>query len=133
VPHRTGGLFDGIVNIRGDLQLCVSLARLLGIPSERPKDAGDEADSRHGQQLNRMIVVHQGLDRWVFPVDEVSEVHRVPTEKIVSPPATVKRSSAHIARGVFSWKDKQVGCLDASRLFASLADAISPQSFAHNG
>ncbi len=33
VPHRTGGNLEGIVNIRGELQLCVSLARLLNLPS----------------------------------------------------------------------------------------------------
>ena len=127
VPHRTGGLLDGIVNIRGDLQLCVSLARLLGIPSQQ---GNDQAKTPAGglKRLDRMIVVQQGHDRWVFPADEVSEVHRVPTDEIVPLPATVERSAARISRGVFTWKDKQVGCLDTSRFFAALKNLIWERS-----
>ena len=133
VPHRTGGLFEGIVNIRGDLQLCVSLGRLLGIPGDgRRNDAVESRADRPARRSDRMIVVQQGHDRWVFLADEVSEVRRIPKSNVVPPPATVERSSARIARGVFAWNDKQVGCLDTIRLFASLADAISPQSFTRN-
>jgi len=129
VPHRTGGLFDGIVNIRGDLQLCVSLARLLGIPSEgQRRDTGEALADRQGRRSARMIVVQQGHDRWVFPADEVSEVYRVPTSRIVAPPATVERSSARIAHGVFAWKNTQVGCLDSPRFFAALQNMIWERS-----
>ena len=34
ITHRRGGVLEGIVNIRGQLQLCVSLMRLLGIDAE---------------------------------------------------------------------------------------------------
>jgi chemotaxis-related protein WspD len=33
LPHRHGGLLLGLVNERGELLICVSAARLLGIPS----------------------------------------------------------------------------------------------------
>ena len=34
VPHRTSGVLLGVVNVRGELLICVSLARVFGIESE---------------------------------------------------------------------------------------------------
>lgn len=36
IPHRTNEILIGLVNIRGELELCVSLGGLLGIKSEFP-------------------------------------------------------------------------------------------------
>src|SRR5258707_976653 len=33
LPHRRGGVAPGLVNVRGELLVCVSAARLLGVPS----------------------------------------------------------------------------------------------------
>jgi len=75
VCHIAPALNSGIVNIRGQLQVCVRLEGLLGLPA--PAEGIPVATS-----TARLLVVERagdrGPDRWVFRVDEVAGVHRVP-------------------------------------------------------
>jgi chemotaxis-related protein WspD len=112
VPHR-GGLLAGLVNIRGELHLCIRLARLLGIVE------GEADPGKH-----RLLVVRRDNDRWVFPVDAVDRVHRVPAHELTSVPATVGRSTRTLTRGVFARRDHSVGLLDDGRLFDSLRTGL---------
>lgn len=105
VPGRSG-LLAGIVNIRGELHLCARLAKLLGIDGTGVPD--------------RLLVVRGGSDGWVFPVDEVARVRRVPRRDIAPVPATVGRASSHLSRGVFTWDNRTIGILDGERLFEAL-------------
>lgn len=113
VPHRTGSHLEGIVNIRGELQLCVSLVRLLGLSS----DAKESLES-NGQQ--RFLVAEHGRQRWVFPVDEVSGVHHLGVRQRTEVPATLRRSARSLSRDVYDWDGKYVCRLDADRVFADL-------------
>jgi chemotaxis-related protein WspD len=145
VPHR-GGLLAGLVNIRGELCLCVHLAKLLGVEPRSPTPKGPVAlpPSRNGPRAlgladgtadrspavadaarqatpqARLLVVCREEERWVFPVDAVEKVVRVPRAEVARPPATVGRAVAHLARGVFSWRGRPIGLLDDARLFEAL-------------
>jgi chemotaxis-related protein WspD len=110
VPHRAG-LLAGLVNVRGELHLCVRLAQLLGIESSAEKV---EEKSR------RLLVVRDDGERWVFPVDEVDQVHRLPAHELSRLPATVGRAARHLTHGVFAWRGRKVGSLDVERLFQAL-------------
>jgi chemotaxis-related protein WspD len=114
VPYRAG-LLAGLVNIRGELALCVHLAKLLGI--EAPAN-GPPANGR--AVASRLLVVRRDPDRWVFPVDAVDQVYRVPRQDFGPPPATVGRAAAHLTRGVFPRNGRSVGLLDDGRLFEAL-------------
>jgi chemotaxis-related protein WspD len=118
VPHRAG-LLAGLVNIRGELQLCVHLTKLLGMnpPPAPPPADGEPRDTRSSR---RFLVVRREADRWVLPVDAVERVCRVARRDIHRAPATVQRATAHIASGVFSWEGRPVGLLDEARLFEAL-------------
>jgi chemotaxis-related protein WspD len=123
VPHR-GGLLAGLVNVRGELYLCVRLDRLLGIHRKeeggRPKEEsanGRPADPSLG---SRLLLVRREADRWVFPVDEVAQVYRFPAAALTRAPATVARASSRLTRGVLAWKGRSVGCLDEGWLFQAL-------------
>ena len=132
VPYRAG-LLAGLVNIRGELCLCVHLAKLLGVDS-RPavEDRRDKPGGPHGERrgsptpspggpgTSRLLVVQRGAERWVFPVDGVDQVRRVPRRELGPPPATVSRAVAHLARGVFPRDGRPVGLLDDARLFEAL-------------
>jgi chemotaxis-related protein WspD len=107
VPHR-GGLLAGLVNIRGELGLCVHLGKLLGTDEAGPSRSA------------RMLVVRREAERWVFPVDAADQVVRLPRRDLGPPPATVGRSSAHLTRGVFLWEGRTVGLLDDGRVFDTL-------------
>src|SRR5262245_12198327 len=149
IPHRAG-LLAGLVNIRGELHLCVHLARLLGSggreapplspsplvgegrgggggnhsPPPHPspiKGEGDRgADAPRSPGTGRMLVVRREGECWVFPADEVDQVHRFPAAALGPVPATVGRSGAHLTRGVFGWQGRSIGYLDDARLFHAL-------------
>src|SRR5262245_38897595 len=112
VPFRAG-LLAGLVNIRGELHLCVRLDQLLGLAS------ADGAPARR-----RLVVVRREAAGWVFPVDEVDRVHRFPTSDLTDVPATVGRAVARFSRGVFPWQGRAVGYLDDGRLFEALRARI---------
>jgi chemotaxis-related protein WspD len=131
VPHRAG-LLSGLVNIRGELHLCVRLAQLLGITRLDDGRRTQDEKGRNGSSVppsssssgSRLIVVGQGGDRWVFPVDEVDQVYRFSTGELTGAPATLARSSGRLTQGVFVWRERSIGYLDDGRLFQALRARI---------
>lgn len=122
VPHRSGAELAGIVNIRGQLQVCILLEGLLGLPA--PAVGIPVAAS-----TARLIVVERagdrGAERWVFRVDEVAGVHRVPGQSLRDVPATISGAGTRATTALFSWHDRTVGLLDVSRLLDGLHGRIS--------
>jgi chemotaxis-related protein WspD len=113
IPHRRDRSLIGIVNIRGDLQLCLSLRNLLEIElGETVEPAPGSADL-----TGWLLVTEQEGGRWALAVDEVAGVWRVPCSGLSNAPATVTGSQSSAARGVFIEEDKRVGVLDADQLF----------------
>jgi chemotaxis-related protein WspD len=113
VPHRRDRILKGLVNIRGELQLCLSLRDLLGI-------AAEESAPGRPDLTGWLLVTEQGGSRWALAVDEVAGVVRVPRAAVSNTPATVAGSPASAAQGVFLGDVKRVGCLDTERLFAMI-------------
>lgn len=113
IPHR-GGLLAGMVNIRGELQLCVRLDLLLGTTVV----AGDDED------LRRLVVIRRESEGWVFAADEVDQVHRVLVPDLSSAAPTLARSHGKLTRGVFPHENRSVGLLDDARLFQALRERL---------
>ena len=109
--HPPDGLLAGLVNIRGDLHLSVSLARLLNLD---PAPVGDAAK-------RRLLVTAGDGGRWVFPADDVAGVRHVRHADRKPPPDT---AAGGFVDGVFDWNGRAVGILDATRLFAELARKV---------
>jgi chemotaxis-related protein WspD len=130
IPHR-GGLLAGLVNIRGELHLCVHLAQLLGgkaggteAGGAGKRSGGDGPEQAAPVAQARLIVVQSEGNNWVFPVDEVDQVYRFPAAELTGAPATLARSAGRMTRGVFTWQDRSVGYLDDARLFQLLRTRI---------
>ena len=124
VPHRTAGVLEGLVNIRGQLQLCVSLPALLGLEATPP--AVDQVDE--GTTTARLLVVERGDapgGRWVCRVEEVGGVHRAARSALRAMPSTVSQASSRFCRALFEWQDRTVGLLDEGRVFAGLDEQIA--------
>lgn len=127
IPHRRGGVLEGIVNIRGQLQLCVSLPRLLGIDvhqADRPVPVIDESEPSGGTSA-RLLVIEDREDRWVIAVDEVAGVHSVPRSQLRAVPSTVGQAGSRHAEALVDWRDTVVGFLDADRLLEHLRAELS--------
>jgi chemotaxis-related protein WspD len=113
IPHRRHGVLLGLVNIRGELLLCVSMGRLLGL------DQGASAE-RLRTYYDRLFVVLWDGKRLVFPADEVHGIHRFHSEEVTSPPTTIAKADLTFTRGVFSWQERMVGLLEPELLFSTL-------------
>ena len=120
LPHRRNAALLGLVNVRGQLLICVSLAQLLGVTE-------DMAAGTSGQ---RMVVIRGAGGRVVLPVDEVQHNCRFHDGDLLATPATTRRQLATFTTGLIK-ADKIGGggglaaLLDGDRL----ADAVE-QSFA---
>jgi chemotaxis-related protein WspD len=114
VPHRRERLLRGLVNVRGELQMCVSLAELLGVTAA-PAAVGTQAT-----QSGWLLVAENEQGRWAFSVDEVAGVHRLPRDQLRVVPVTVAQAKQAFTQGVFLEGDQRVGLVDADRLFRTL-------------
>jgi chemotaxis-related protein WspD len=115
LPHRQHRAVLGVVNVQGELLVCLSLAHLLGF------EAGTAArDDRVRHDLPRLLVVSRSEEHAVFPVDEVDGVHRFASSTFCAPPATLSKAAAAHTRAVASWRGMSVGLLDADALFDTL-------------
>lgn len=129
VPHRAGSPLAGLVNIRGELQLCLSLHALLGLPGgPRPPAPAGVAESE-ADAVPRLLVLERSagraVERWVIGVDEVAGVQRVPTAALRPVPATVGQAASRCSAALFAWRDHDVAVLDEERLFAAFHQAVA--------
>ena len=113
VPHRTG-LIAGIVNIRGELHLCIRLDLLLGVT----------AGGSSSKDNPRLIVIRREMEGWVFAADEVDQVHRTTRESMSTAAPTLSRAGAKLTSGVISLGTRSVGLLDETRLFRTIRERV---------
>lgn len=120
LPHRRDNLVLGIVNVRGELLVCVSLAALLGIGEARTADRGSRVKS-----FPRMVVIGRDGRRAAFPVDEVHGVHRYAAQDVVDVPATIGKSASSFIAAMIAWKGRSVGRLNEKLLIETIDRGIA--------
>jgi chemotaxis-related protein WspD len=118
LPHRQHGVVLGLVNVRGELLVCVSLGHLLGLPG-RPTVEALRSDHQ------RLLVADWTGNRVVFPVDEVCGIHRFDPQRLQDAPVTLAKSNQTFTRGILHWEEKTVGFLDPNRLFRVLDRSLT--------
>jgi len=109
IPHRTGGAVLGLVNVHGQLQLCASLHKVVGLPEPATRSP-----------TRRLVVTKREHENWVFPADEVFNVVGFNRDDVEAAPMTVTAALGTHTRGVVAWRDKKVGYLSIESLYASL-------------
>lgn len=118
VPHRKNDILLGIINVHGEIQLCVSMKALLGLTE-------NEAVSEKGlKDKDRLMVLNKDGDQWVFPVDEIHGVQHIHPNMFQNVPVTVSKSKSAFTTNLFKWKDNPVALLDDELLFYSLKRRI---------
>ena len=122
LPHRRSGVVLGLVNVRGELLICVGLDRLIGIDMRAAKAENESATQSRSR---RLLVVGWENSRLVFPVDEIEGVYRFQTKELKEPPATVTKSNLSYTRGLLLRNQKTIGLLDAESLFGTLNGKLS--------
>jgi chemotaxis-related protein WspD len=120
VPQRTNEIFKGLVNIGGELLLCLSMADILGIDEETEQHSGKDA-------YQRMAVVKGHGSRFVFAVNEVLGVNRIAPGEIQRAPATISKAATAFTSGIFSLDEKHIAFLKEQLLFDTISFQL--QSF----
>ena len=106
LPHRRQGLILGLTGLRGELLICVSLAKMLGLEED------GKTSSANDTKLKRMVIIRHDGQRFAFPVDEVQGIHRYRESDLKAVPATTAKATAAYTKAMVSWQKKVIGCLD---------------------
>ena len=108
LPDRRGGIVRGLINVRGELMLCIALEVLLGVGTVKTRSPKD-----------RLLIFRRG--RFAVQVNEVFGVHRYHPDDLRLPPATLRKSSSgsHTI-GILRWQTKAVACLDDAFILCAL-------------
>lgn len=118
LPHRGGGATLGLTNVNGELLICVSLAQLLGITPQTGGGDGTHAAGEHA--FTRLLIVNGGGGRITFPVDEVHGIHRYHPHDLREVPETLAKAGTRFTRGLVSWNDTVLACLDDGLVFYAI-------------
>lgn len=108
LPFRSGGVLAGLVNVNGELLLCVSLQAVLGLPP------GEKTDKR---SKSRMCIVGTGRERFAYFVSEVLGVRRVPRAGLRTVPVTLVKSPSAQTAWCFDLDGLNVGLIDEKKFF----------------
>jgi len=111
LPHRKNHVLRGLVNVRGELLLNVSLGYLF-------KVSKSETESRYTQE--RYIVIDDGDEQFAFPVTEAREIIHYDNNNIQATPSTLRKDTSCFVKGIIRHKDTDVGILDSDLVFTAL-------------
>lgn len=135
LPHRSNHVFAGIVNIRGEILMCILLRNLLGLPCNTKGlkcDGSSEYNRSSCSESNtgrltltpvtyqRMMVLEIQGNRWVFPVEEVLGIQRFSSEQLKEPPVVISKTPDTYTKKIIIWDEKQVNYLDYELIFYEL-------------
>jgi len=115
LPNISNKVLRGVVNVRGKLEICVSIGGVLGI--ERL-----ERDDKTSTYLapERLVVAAYEGQALTFPVSEVMGVVRYHKDMIRDLPVTVAGSKSVYTCGILLFNDIDIGFLKDEPLFKSL-------------
>lgn len=113
LPHRRHAAVLGIVNVRGELVVCVSLAVLIGAARS------DDSTAR------RLVVVNGDGAPVALEVDDVHGTHRFDPQHLTPLPDTLAAATARLTCATLRWRDRSVGVLERTSLAAGVARSLA--------
>lgn len=118
LPHNRNPVLLGIINVHGEVQLCVSLKNLLDIKERDPA-------SEDVKVFRRMVVLRFRGEKYVSPVDEIFGIVRADPTRYENVPATVSLARSSFTRHIFRWtfqgRRHSVALLDEERLMTAIS------------
>jgi chemotaxis-related protein WspD len=118
LPHKSATAVKGLVNIRGELKICISFGSILQL------EKACESYTTDHEILERMIFIEKDGQCFVFPVSEVYGIFHYADSALQATPATVAKSRHSYTSGILCWDNKHVGVLDHELLFYALARSL---------
>lgn len=122
LPHRRGAVRLGLVSIRSDILVHVSLAGLLGIPDDA---SISEHAADHRRSAPRVVVLQDAKGRLAISVDEVMGIHQYDPAVLRTVPSTLGQATVSYTHALLPVGDRMVGILDGARVLASMSQVLS--------
>jgi chemotaxis-related protein WspD len=114
LAHRTTGRLEGMVNVRGELHLCVALGELLGL--------GTRGDS---SATARMVLVRDNDAKVLaFRCEEVLGLQHFPNNTMQPAPDTLAEPLRECVQGLFPLKGGHLAMLDGEAVLNLLEQAL---------
>ena len=108
LPHRSDSLLRGVINVRGELMLCVWLEGLLDLTPS----GGQEEEAQGSQTWPRMLILDWDHRRWAFAVSEVDGIHQLGSDEVQEVPVTTAKDKSNHTQGIFERDSRPIGYLD---------------------
>lgn len=118
LPHRSNNIFLGLISIKGEINICISLHKLLGLESTK------STYNLSSIVYKRMVVIEKEADQWVFGADEVYGVHRVTVESLQNIPTTISKAIGTYTKSIIKWQEKSITYLDEDLLFYAISRKV---------
>jgi len=119
LPHRSNKILRGLINVRGEMQLCFSAGTLLGV--DKDLSAEEAIDSK---ALSRMLLVSMEGEHLAFFANEVYGVHQYHPSELKPLPATLPKETSAYSKGLLHWKDCHIAVLDEAIVIKKLMESI---------
>lgn len=116
IPHRTKDILKGLVNLDGQLSLCIDLAKFLEVELLPIQTMPDK---------QKFVAIGQNQQKWVFPVDDILGLFPCNTETLETVPVNIEKSTSNYLKGICLFEGKRVSVLDESLLFYGLERRIA--------
>ncbi|WP_157821324.1 chemotaxis protein CheW [Mariprofundus ferrinatatus] len=119
IPHRSNSILLGLINVRGEMQLCLSLGRLLGVDKDFR-----EAESDESRAVERLLLISVEGEALAFHVSEACGIHSYHPSELSALPSTLPEATSVNSKGLLSWNGHHVAVLDEGVLFEKLLRSI---------
>ncbi len=119
LPHRKNPVLRGVVNVRGQLLVCLSLGNWFGI--DRGEEERIESPSRTRE---RLLVTRASGERLVFPVSEVRGITYCELDNLSPTDRWNDTEMAPFCLGTIDWRQEQVVILSENSLFNAIEAKI---------
>lgn len=113
VPSRTNDYFHGIINVNGELLMCISLAKLVNLPNVLSSDSNGK-----NKEFKNILIIFDKSNRYSFPADEFLGVSSISNEELTNPPLTISKADNTITNAIISYKGKTISIIDEQKLFS---------------
>lgn len=116
IPHCSGDVLKGLVNLRGQLLVCVDLAKFFDI---------ERAPAEINPARQKLIAINYEQQKWVFLADEVQGLCSCDMGALENLPVNMEKSTLKYFRGIGRIEGKHVYVIDEGLLFYGLERRIS--------
>lgn len=121
IPCQKDSLVLGIVNLRGQLLVCFSMHKLLGIKEEKTNKLKHYKIDFHYPRLGAISDENMFL---TFPIDEVDGIYSIDLSQMSNIPITIANSQENYLKGAIKWNEKKIYIINEEILFQNLRSKI---------